>query len=297
MGKLKVLIITGLSGAGKSQAVQSLEDLGFYCIDNLPPKLIPDFIELCLQPENEIDRVAIVIDIRGRAFFKQVFTELDDLKESDINYEIAFMETKDEVLVKRFKETRRRHPLSLEGDIFEGIKLEREYLQELRGKANIVIDTSELSPLQLKKEINRIWGYKDKNKSLHITIMSFGYKYGIPLDTDLLMDVRFLPNPYYSKELRNLTGKDSKVAQYVFKFDTSNEFLDRYHELLSFLIPHYIKEGKVHLVVAIGCTGGQHRSVAIAHKLGELLEQEDYEISVKHRDIEKRGVQSTSNFY
>ena len=297
MKKLKVLIVTGLSGAGKSQAVHSLEDLGFYCIDNLPPTMIPDFIDLCLQPESKIDRVAIVIDIRGRSFFKQVFSELDDLKESNVNYEVAFLETKDEVLVKRFKETRRRHPLSLEGDIYEGIKLERKYLEELRGKANIIIDTSDLKPSQLKEEINRIWGYKDKNKSLYITIMSFGYKYGIPLDTDLLMDVRFLPNPYYLEELRPLTGQDNEVAEYVFKFDTSNEFLSKYYDLLKFLIPHYIREGKVHLVVAIGCTGGQHRSVAIAQKLACLLEEEEYEISVKHRDIEKRGIQSTSNYY
>ncbi|SMB85484.1 UPF0042 nucleotide-binding protein [Desulfonispora thiosulfatigenes DSM 11270] len=297
MEKVKILIITGLSGAGKSQAVQSLEDLGFFCIDNLPPTLIPKFIDLCFQSEGKIDRVAVVIDIRGGTFFNQVYAELDKLNKLDINYEIVFLEATDEELVKRFKETRRRHPLSPEGDIYEGIKVERELLQELRGKANIIIDTSDLKPLQLKEEIRRVWGYKDKNKSLYITVMSFGYKYGIPLDTDLLMDVRFLPNPYYLKELRPLTGKDQQVAEYVFKSEISNDFITKYYELLSFLVPHYVQEGKAHLMIAIGCTGGQHRSVAIARKLGELLQQEDYEVSVKHRDIEKRGAQSKDGYY
>lgn len=284
-----LLIITGLSGAGKTQAVRVLEDLGFFCVDNLPPVLIPKFAELCAQTEGKVKKVALVIDIRGGMFFDDLLKELEELKNLKIYYEILFLEASDEVLVKRFKETRRRHPMSPDGSIYAGIRRERERLQELRGKADKIIDTSNLKPAQLKEEIRMIWGTGNRKRSLYITLMSFGFKYGIPLDTDLLIDVRFLPNPYYIKELRELTGNDSEVKEYVFKSSVSKEFLQKYYDLLNFLIPHYIQEGKTHLVIAIGCTGGQHRSVAIANKLGVLLKKEDYEVNVAHRDVQKRG--------
>lgn len=291
MAQMEFLIITGLSGAGKTQAVRSLEDLGYFCVDNLPPSLIPKFAELCSQSKGKVNKVALVIDIRGGQFFDDLFVALEDLKAMGIYYEILFLEAANEILVNRFKETRRRHPLSGEGGgVMEGIKLERERLQELRGRANKIIDTSELKPNQLKEEILRLWGKNSKGKILSITVMSFGYKYGIPLDTDLLVDVRFLPNPYYIPELKDLTGSDREIQEYVFKSPISQEFIEKYYNLLSFLIPNYITEGKTHLVIGIGCTGGRHRSVALANRLGQLLQNEKYQVTIKHRDIEKQGV-------
>ncbi|MFZ5945732.1 MAG: RNase adapter RapZ [Bacillota bacterium] len=287
MSSVKVLIITGLSGAGKTQAVRSLEDLGYFCVDNLPPSLIPKFAELCSQSKGEVTKVALVIDIRGGQFFDDLFAALEELKTMGIIYEILFLEASEEILVNRFKETRRRHPLNPQGGIIYGINLERERLQELRGRANKIIDTSDLKPSQLKEEIQNLWGLNGKQKILSVTVMSFGYKYGIPLDTDLLVDVRFLPNPYYIPELKELTGSEKQVQDYIFKSPVSHEFLEKYYKLLSFLIPNYISEGKTHLVIAIGCTGGRHRSVAIANSLGQLLQNEDYQVTVKHRDIEK----------
>lgn len=290
MAEISFLIITGMSGAGKTQAVQSLEDLGYFCVDNLPPSLIPKFAELCIQSKGRVNKVALVIDIRGGQFFDNLFQALEELKAMGIYYEILFLEAANEILVNRFKETRRRHPLSAEGGgVMEGIKLERRLLQELRGRANKIIDTSELKPNQLKEEIKNLWGKNDKGKNLSITVMSFGYKYGIPLDTDLLMDVRFLPNPYYIPELKDLTGCDQAVQEYVFKSPISREFVDKYYSLLDFLIPNYITEGKTHLVIAIGCTGGHHRSVALANSLGQLLQNDKYEVTIKHRDINKQG--------
>jgi UPF0042 nucleotide-binding protein len=252
--------------------------------------LIPKFAELCIQSKGRVNKVALVIDIRGGQFFDNLFQALEELKAMGIYYEILFLEAANEILVNRFKETRRRHPLSAEGGgVMEGIKLERRLLQELRGRANKIIDTSELKPNQLKEEIKNLWGKNDKGKNLSITVMSFGYKYGIPLDTDLLMDVRFLPNPYYIPELKDLTGCDQAVQEYVFKSPISREFVDKYYSLLDFLIPNYITEGKTHLVIAIGCTGGHHRSVALANSLGQLLQNDKYEVTIKHRDINKQG--------
>ncbi|MFZ7101305.1 MAG: RNase adapter RapZ [Peptococcaceae bacterium] len=290
MSEVSVLIITGLSGAGKTQAVRSLEDLGYFCVDNLPPLLIPKFAELCTQSKGKVNKVALVIDIRGGQFFDDLFAALEDLKTMGINYEILFLEASNEILINRFKETRRRHPLNPDGGIIEGINLERERLQELRGRANKIIDTTELKPGQLKEEIQSLWGNSGKNQLLSITVMSFGYKYGIPLDTDLLIDVRFLPNPYYIPELKELTGSDQEVRDYVFKSPISNTFINKYYDLLSFLIPNYISEGKTHLAIAIGCTGGRHRSVALADFLAQLLQKDEYQVTVKHRDIDRQGV-------
>lgn len=289
MEDIRFLIITGLSGAGKTQAVRSLEDLGYFCVDNLPPSLIPKFAELCGQSLT-VQKVALVIDIRGGQFFDDLFAALEALKIMGIYYEILFLEASNEVLVNRFKETRRRHPLSAEGGgVMEGIKLEREMLQDLRGRANKIIDTSDLKPNQLQEEIRGLWGKNVKEKILSIIVMSFGYKYGIPLDTDLLVDVRFLPNPYYIPELKPLTGNDAEIQEFVLKSPRSQEFMVKYYDLLSFLIPNYISEGKTHLVIAIGCTGGRHRSVTLANELGTLLRNDKYQVTIKHRDIEKQG--------
>ncbi len=283
------VIITGLSGAGKTLAVWSLEDLGYFCVDNLPPALIPKFAELCQQAEGRINKVALVIDIRGRRFFDDLFQALEELKKQGYPYEILFLEASTEVLVKRFKETRRRHPLSSQGRLLEDILIERERLEEVRGIANKIIDTSELSPSQLKNQIIELYGPGNEKVRLHITVMSFGYKYGIPLDSDLLIDVRFLPNPYYQKDLQLKTGCDPEVQEYVFKSPLATEFLNKYNDLLHFLLPHYVSEGKTHLVIAVGCTGGKHRSVAIANRLGEALTQKDYQVTVRHRDLYKKG--------
>lgn len=283
-------IITGLSGAGKTHAIRAIEDLGFFCVDNLPPALLPRFAELCLQEGGVINKVGVVIDIRGSQFFNDLFKALEELKQLGHPYEILFLEAGTEVLIKRFKETRRRHPLSSQGPLLEEILLERERMEELRGIANKIIDTSELSPAELKAQISELYGPHNDKVKLHITVMSFGYKYGIPLDADLVVDVRFLPNPYYVASLRQLTGRDKEVDEYVRKSPLTEEFLQKYYDTLTFLLPHYVKEGKTHLVIAIGCTGGQHRSVVLAEHLGERLSSLEYRIMIRHRDMDKQKV-------
>ncbi|MEW6726700.1 MAG: RNase adapter RapZ [Bacillota bacterium] len=279
----RMVIITGLSGAGKTQAVRVLEDLGFFCIDNLPPTLIRKFAELCAQ--SRIGRVALVIDIRGGEFFGAFAGVLDELKAEGIRYEILFLDASNEALVRRFKESRRPHPLSPSGEIIEGILAERRRLQELKGLANKIIDTSNLTVNQLRQEIAGLYGEDDGQERLAVNIVSFGYKHGIPLDADLVIDVRFLPNPHYISDLRPLTGYNRKVRDYVFNSPDTLEFVERLASLLEFLIPRYIKEGKTSLTIAIGCTGGMHRSVALVNHLGELLKKQGHRISVRHRDI------------
>ncbi|MDD2496956.1 MAG: RNase adapter RapZ [Desulfitobacteriaceae bacterium] len=282
-------IITGMSGAGKSQVIHSLEDLGFYCVDNLPPNLIPKFTDLIAQSRGKVLRVALVIDIRGGEFFPALFEALSQLKSQGITYEILFLEASDGTLVRRFKETRRRHPLAPHGRVLEGIMEERVRLQELRGMADKVIDTSDLSNHQLREQIVNLFSH-NKRAGLSITVMSFGYKYGIPLDADLTVDVRFLPNPFYVEILKSYTGHHKQVKDYVMKTPTAKAFLRRYLGLLNFLIPHYAAEGKSHLMIAIGCTGGQHRSVVLANKIGKALAKKGYLVSISHRDIFKAGV-------
>jgi len=281
----RLVIVTGLSGAGKTQAIRSLEDLGFFCIDNLPPSLVPGLVELLSKqgpvPE-ENRKVALVMDIRGGKFFEGMEEALDYLDEQGFPYEILFLEASDEVLVRRYKETRRRHPLAGES-ILEGILEERRRLESIKERASKIIDTSELTPRQLKEEITELFG--SQRQKLTITVVSFGYKYGLPLDADLVMDVRFLPNPYYNPALRPFTGHDRCVADFVLGDPATQEFLAKFMDLLRFLIPKFIKEGKSHLVIAIGCTGGQHRSVTLANKIGELLEKDDFRVIVKHRDV------------
>lgn len=286
------LIITGLSGAGKTHAARALEDLGFFCVDNLPPVLLSRFAKICLEAETQINRIALVMDVRGGGFFDDLFRALEEMRENGYPYEILYLEASTEVLVKRFKETRRRHPLSTHGRLLEDILLERKLLQDLRGIANKIIDTSEMSTGQLKAQINELYGPQNEKIRMSITVMSFGYKYGIPLDADLVIDVRFIPNPFYDEHLRCLTGCDTEVKDYVMDSPITKEFLIKYNDLLTFLLPHYIKEGKTHLVIAIGCTGGQHRSVVISNRMAEMLSGSEYTVAARHRDMLKKGVEA-----
>jgi len=283
-----LVIITGMSGAGKTIAVQSLEDLGFFCVDNLPPVLIPKFAELIEQSQGRIARVALVIDLRGREFFTALSESLGYLKEHyTIRYEILFLDATDSVLVQRYKESRRRHPLAPEGMPLEGIQNERKLLEDLKGWATQVIDTSSLKPGQLKEKIVSRFSNSGQN-TLNINVTSFGFKYGVPIDADLIFDVRFLPNPHYIDNLRPRTGQDQEVYDYVMKWAETQEFLQKLLDLLQYLIPQYHKEGKSQVVIGIGCTGGKHRSVAIAEYLGKMLAAGETEtVRVHHRDAER----------
>lgn len=286
MAEPRLLIVTGMSGAGKTQAIQSLEDLGYFCVDNLPPALIPKFAELVSQSTGKVDKVALVVDIRGGAFFNQVMEVLKDLSQQGYKYEILFLEASDETLVRRYKESRRRHPLDNHGEVLAVIREERELLREIRGRANKIIDTSNVSNSQLKEQIiTQYGGDKEDRNRLLITVISFGYKYGIPLDSDLVIDVRFLPNPHYIPELRCLTGNDEPVQRHVMSQDVTKEFVEKLTDFVNFLIPHYENEGKATLMIAIGCTGGMHRSVTLANKLGDILLEQGYRVNVRHRDI------------
>ena len=283
---MRFVIVTGLSGAGKTQAIRSLEDLGYFCVDNLPPTLIPKFAEACYKTDGRINKIALVIDIRGGEFFDDLFESLNYIKDQNYKYEILFLEASDEVLVKRFKEARRNHPLSLSGRILNGIALERARLKEVKDVANNIIDTSKFTNMDLRREITRIYGDEDQVKAqLTITVVSFGFKYGIPLDSDLLFDVRFLPNPYYIPELRGFSGNDKPVYDFVLEFEQTKEFISKLGDMLEFLIPHYTKEGKRQLIISIGCTGGRHRSVSIANSIYKLLEKNGHKVNVDHRDI------------
>lgn len=287
MASTRLLIVTGLSGAGRTQAVRCLEDLGFFCVDNLPPKLIPKFAELCAQTSGKINRIALVVDIRGGEFFDTVLEVLSDLEKQGLKYQMLYLEASNETLVRRFKETRRPHPMSTSGQLVEGIEAERQALRDLRGLAHKIIDTSNFSVTQLKHEIANLYGDDSDQERLAITAVSFGYKFGIPLDADLVIDVRFLPNPHYISELRPLTGLDGPVQEYVFKSETTHEFLAHLENLFKFLIPQYIREGKSTLTLAIGCTGGRHRSVALTDWLGERLREQKHRIVVRHRDLDR----------
>lgn len=288
----KLVIITGMSGAGKTIAVQSLEDLGYFCVDNLPPVLIPKFAELIEQSKGRIAKVALVIDLRGREFFTSLTESLRFLKENHtLTYEILFLDATDSVLVQRYKESRRKHPLAPEGVPLEGIQQERKLLEELKGLATQVIDTSSIKPNALKERI--VSRFTDlESGSISINVISFGFKYGIPIDADLIFDVRFLPNPHYVEHLRPNTGQDPEVYDYVMKWNETQEFLSKLLDMLHFLVPQYKKEGKSQVVVGIGCTGGKHRSVAIAEYLGKMLHNSETVFArVSHRDSERDRVE------
>ena len=283
---MKFVIITGLSGAGKSLTVKCMEDLGFYCVDNLPPVLIPRFAELCEKTKGSIDKIALVMDIRGGLFFDELFQSLEAFKLLGYEYEILFLDASNEVLIKRYKETRRSHPLSRDGAIGDGIRKERQELQQLKETATTILDTSRLNPAQLKEELKHLYLEGGKREHFMISITTFGFKYGIPLDADLIFDVRFLPNPFYIESLKHESGLNQVVRDYVMNDEDAVVFLDKLEDMIQFLIPLYIKEGKYQLVIGIGCTGGRHRSVTIAFELAKRLQNKGHRVMTEHRELE-----------
>jgi UPF0042 nucleotide-binding protein len=282
---LEFAIITGLSGAGRSEAIRCFEDMGYFCIDNLPPMLLTQLAELASLPGSRIRKLAVVSDVRGGMFFDTLLHELNKLKAQGIHYQILFLEASDEALVKRFKETRRRHPLAREGSIIEGIHRERELLEPFRGQADLVIDTTGLTAAELRDTIRTGFLGVGERQTLLITVTSFGFKYGSPLDADIVMDVRFLPNPHYIVELRDHTGKEEVVREFVLGRRDTKAFQKRWFNLLRFLIPNYVKEGKTHLSIAIGCTGGTHRSVVLVDETSAFLDSLGYKVATRHRDL------------
>ncbi|WP_416828458.1 RNase adapter RapZ [Ectobacillus polymachus] len=284
---IKMVIITGMSGAGKTVALQSFEDLGYFCVDNLPPALLPKFVELMSESTNKMDKVALGIDLRGREFFDHLWGALDDLTERTwVMPHILFLDAKDTTLVTRYKETRRSHPLAPNDLPLKGIMLERDLLLDMKARANIVLDTTDLKPKELREKIIGLFSTEDET-GFRVNVTSFGFKYGVPIDADLVFDVRFLPNPFYIPHMKPLTGLDEEVSTYVMKFSETHKFLEKLTDLIGFMLPHFKREGKSQLVIAIGCTGGQHRSVTIAEYLAKYFEQ-DYSTHVSHRDVDKR---------
>jgi len=282
---LKTIIITGLSGAGRTLAMRCFEDAGYFCIDNLPSSLILDLINICSLPGSKIDKLALVIDVRSRDFFDQLPNVLKDLNKKNIDYQILFLWAGDETLVKRFKETRRTHPLVKNANVLKGIRIEKERMKFLRETANIVIDTSHLTPMELKNRINNTIISGLERERMQIQVVSFGYSLGIPWDADLVMDVRFLPNPNYVESLKLKSGLDKEVYDFVMGKKETEKFLKIFSKLLSYTIPNYILEGKNYLKIAIGCTGGRHRSVVIAKEIFNFLKERGYEIIIDHRDL------------
>ncbi|MCI5898083.1 MAG: RNase adapter RapZ [Anaerovoracaceae bacterium] len=280
---MDVIIVTGLSGAGKSQASKCLEDLGYYCVDNMPPALIQSFLELTVQ---NIEKAAFVVDIRGGEFFDDLKTVIENLKRSKLEHRVLFLEASDEILIRRYKETRRSHPLSgSSGSIPEGIQRERKKLEEIRQVADYVVDTSNLKSAQLNQEIKNLILSERNEDMFNVTVESFGYKHGIPLDADMVFDVRFIPNPFYVSSLKNLTGNNKKVQEYVMKFPESRSFADSVKKMVDELIPCYIREGKYNLVLCFGCTGGQHRSVTMANEICSRLKADGRRVVLIHRDL------------
>lgn len=285
---MKFVIVTGMSGAGKSTALKMLEDMGYFCVDNLPIALLPKFAELAHAPGSDISQVAVGVDIRNGRSLDEMASVLENLKASGVAYQILYLEASDEVLVKRYKETRRAHPLAKQGRVEDGIRLEREKLLYLKENATYILDTSQLLTRELKKALEQILVEEKNFKNLMITVLSFGFKYGIPNDCDLVFDVRFLPNPYYVDGLKYKTGNDEEVQDFVMGYEISHIFLDKLVDMLNFLIPNYILEGKNQLVIGIGCTGGKHRSVTLANKLFEALsDRSEYGVRLEHRDVSR----------
>lgn len=285
--RIDLVIVTGMSGAGKTVAIQSFEDLGYFTIDNMPPSLVPKVIELVKHSE-ETSKIALVVDMRSRLFFDEVNVILDNLESNqELNFKILFLDATDGELVSRYKETRRSHPLAADGRVLDGIKLERELLSPLKSLSQNVVDTTEMTPRQLRKTISEQFSSTEDQTSFRIEILSFGFKYGLPLDADLVFDVRFLPNPYYDPALRNQTGLDQEVYDYVMEHKESEVFYSHWTQLIKPILPGYQKEGKSVLTIAVGCTGGQHRSVAFAHRLAQELKN-DWTVNETHRDKDRR---------
>ena len=285
--KIQLVIVTGMSGAGKTVAIQSFEDLGYFTIDNMPPALLPKFIELMrLSPDN--NKLAVVVDMRSRSFFNEIRTILDELdNQEDLDFKVLFLDATDSELVARYKETRRSHPLAADGRVLDGITIERELLSPLKNISQNVVDTTELTPRNLRKVIAEQFARQDNQPDFRIEVMSFGFKYGLPIDADLVFDVRFLPNPYYKLELRNLTGQDLAVYDYVMDHPESEDFYRHLHDLIVPILPSYKREGKSVLTIAMGCTGGQHRSVAFAERLANDLKG-NWQVNCSHRDKDRR---------
>ena len=288
---MRFVVVTGMSGGGKSTALKMLEDAGYYCVDNLPVSLIEKFVELIAMPNSESSKVALGLDVRADQSFEDVTRILEGLKEKGYKFEILFMDADENALIKRYKETRRVHPLSQDGRVEDGVRRERKVLETIRRNADYVIDTSNLLTRELKEELDRIFIRNKEYNSLMITVMSFGFKHGIPADADLVFDVRFLPNPFYVDGLKSKTGNDREVQEYVMGFPESEEFMKKLIDMIAFLIPNYVKEGKYRLVIAIGCTGGKHRSVTLSNELYKRMKDKgSYGMKLYHRDVVSQGV-------
>lgn len=288
---MRFVVVTGMSGGGKSTALKMLEDAGFYCVDNLPVSLIEKFVELIAMPNSESSKVALGLDVRADQSFEDATKILISLKAKGYKFEILFMDADESALIKRYKETRRVHPLSADGRVEDGVRRERQVLDTIRKNSDYVIDTSNLLTRELKEELDRIFIKNEEYNSLMITVMSFGFKHGIPADADLVFDVRFLPNPFYIEGLKHKTGNDREVQEYVMGFDEAEEFMEKLTDMITFLIPNYIKEGKYRLVIAVGCTGGKHRSVTLANELYKRMKDKgNYGMKLYHRDAVSQGV-------
>ena len=286
MEKMNVVIITGMSGAGKTNAADWFEDQGYYCVDNMPPALIKNFIELTVFSNKQIKKAAFVVDVRGGEFFTDLSQCLDDLEKSDtIDCKVLFIEASDETLIKRYNETRRNHPLSAGSTTREVIEKEREKLAELRQRADFIIDTTNMKVAGFKLEMEKLFVGMEMESSFSVNITSFGYKHGIPMEADLVFDMRFIPNPYYVPSLKKLTGNNKKVSQYVMRQEISQKFISQLRELINTIVPCYVREGKYHLNIAFGCTGGQHRSVAMANRMAEIFREDGYRVTLGHRDL------------
>ena len=287
--KPRIIIVTGMSGSGKTQVCRFLEDLGYFCVDNLPPILIPKFVELCAHAVNAVSHVVFVVDTRSREFFDTLIQVLEDMDKNDRDYELIFMDASDDTIIRRYKETRRSHPMAPSTRISDGVARERTRLESVRGKATYIIDTSNLTKSDLREKIKRLFGIHE-GAEMSISVLSFGFKYGMPLDADMVLDVRFLPNPFYIESLRHKSGAVPEVAAYIAEKSVTQEFLKRLDPMIEFLTPQYVREGKSQLVLAVGCTGGMHRSVFIAKHIFELLKRKGYSVNLEHRDLMKNDV-------
>ena len=287
--KTRIIIVTGMSGSGKTQACRYLEDFGYFCVDNLPPVFIPKFVELCTHAAGHFNKMVFVVDTRSREFFDDLVQVLEDMDKADLDYEMLFMDASDDVIIRRYKETRRRHPMAPSSRISDGVFKERKRLESVRSKSTYVIDTSNLSKAELREKIKQLFGNTD-GEAMNISVLSFGFKFGMPLDADMVLDVRFLPNPFYVQELRHKSGTVPEVAAYIEDKTVTQDYLKRLDPFIDFLIPQYVREGKSQLVIVIGCTGGMHRSVFIAKHIYDQLAKKGYAVNLEHRDLMKNDV-------